>query len=244
MIRFNSVRSTRRHHRRHVRTRARARARALAAAPPSRSWRGRRASSTPSPPRSTAPPASSGTSRARTTSTRSPADHLRARGLDVLVNNASSLGPVPLVPLADTECEDLEAALATNVVGPFRLTKALLGALAASARAARTSLVVNISSDAAETAIRSGAPDGRARRRCAPVAHLARRAVRSRHRRRRRRSRRHGHAASRRRRAGCRCSTLKRPGRPPSSSPTDRGRASGAVRGPRERSSAGLSGTR
>jgi NAD(P)-dependent dehydrogenase (short-subunit alcohol dehydrogenase family) len=72
-------------------------------------------------------------------------------GVDVLVNNASSLGPVPLVPLADTECEDLEAALATNVVGPFRLTKALLGALAGSARDARAPLVVNISSDAAET---------------------------------------------------------------------------------------------
>jgi len=72
-------------------------------------------------------------------------------GLDVLVNNASSLGPVPLVPLADTDCEDLEAALATNVVGPFRLTKALLGALAASAREARAPLILNISSDAAET---------------------------------------------------------------------------------------------
>src|SRR5947207_1244294 len=33
-------------------------------------------------------------------------------GLDVLVNNASSLGPVPLAPLADTECEQLEQALA------------------------------------------------------------------------------------------------------------------------------------
>lgn len=72
-------------------------------------------------------------------------------GLDVLVNNASSLGPVPLVPLADTECEDLEAALATNVLGPFRLTKALLGSLAASAREGRAPLVVNISSDAAVT---------------------------------------------------------------------------------------------
>jgi len=70
-------------------------------------------------------------------------------GLDVLVNNASSLGPVPLAPLADTECEDLELALATNVVGPFRLTKVLLGALAASARDGRAPLVVNISSDAA-----------------------------------------------------------------------------------------------
>jgi NAD(P)-dependent dehydrogenase (short-subunit alcohol dehydrogenase family) len=70
-------------------------------------------------------------------------------GLDALVNNASSLGPVPLVPLADTECEDLELALATNVLGPFRLTKALLGSLAASARDGRHPLVVNVSSDAA-----------------------------------------------------------------------------------------------
>jgi NAD(P)-dependent dehydrogenase (short-subunit alcohol dehydrogenase family) len=70
-------------------------------------------------------------------------------GLDVLVNNASSLGPVPLALLADTECEDLERALATNVLGPFRLTRALLGALAASAREGRGSLVLNVSSDAA-----------------------------------------------------------------------------------------------
>jgi NAD(P)-dependent dehydrogenase (short-subunit alcohol dehydrogenase family) len=92
-------------------------------------------------------------------------------GLDVLVNNASSLGPVPLALLADTECEDLELALATNVLGPFRLTKALLGALAASAReslpgrpirqslgeggsadGAKAGVVVNISSDAAVNA--------------------------------------------------------------------------------------------
>src|SRR6476646_10613009 len=72
-------------------------------------------------------------------------------GLDVLVNNASSLGPVPLALLADTECEDLERALAANVVGPFRLTKALLGALAASAREGRGAVVLNVSSDAAET---------------------------------------------------------------------------------------------
>jgi NAD(P)-dependent dehydrogenase (short-subunit alcohol dehydrogenase family) len=72
-------------------------------------------------------------------------------GLDVLVNNASSLGPVPLAALADTECEDLEAALATNVLGPFRLTKALLGALRASAAEGRGGVVMNISSDAAIT---------------------------------------------------------------------------------------------
>jgi len=70
-------------------------------------------------------------------------------GLDVLVNGASSLGPTPLALLADTECEDLELALATNLLGPFRLTKALLGSLAASARAGRGSVVLNVSSDAA-----------------------------------------------------------------------------------------------
>jgi len=73
-------------------------------------------------------------------------------GLDVLVNNASSLGPVPLALLADTECEELEAALAVNLVGAFRLTKSLFGALAASAREKRGALVINISSDAAVNA--------------------------------------------------------------------------------------------
>jgi NAD(P)-dependent dehydrogenase (short-subunit alcohol dehydrogenase family) len=72
-------------------------------------------------------------------------------GLDILINNASSLGPVPLALLADTECEDLEQVLATNLVGPFRLTKVMLGALAASAREGRAPLVINISSDAAVT---------------------------------------------------------------------------------------------
>jgi NAD(P)-dependent dehydrogenase (short-subunit alcohol dehydrogenase family) len=70
-------------------------------------------------------------------------------GLDILVNNASSLGPAPLALLADTQCEDFERALATNVLGPFRLTKALLGALSSSAREGRGSVVLNVSSDAA-----------------------------------------------------------------------------------------------
>jgi NAD(P)-dependent dehydrogenase (short-subunit alcohol dehydrogenase family) len=70
-------------------------------------------------------------------------------GLDVLVNNASDLGPTPLALLGDTDCEDLERAVATNLIGPFRLTKALLGALAASAREGNGAVVVNVSSDAA-----------------------------------------------------------------------------------------------
>lgn len=73
-------------------------------------------------------------------------------GVDVLINNASSLGPVPLALLADTDCEELEAALAVNLLGAFRLTKALFGALAASAREGRGALVINISSDAAVNA--------------------------------------------------------------------------------------------
>jgi NAD(P)-dependent dehydrogenase (short-subunit alcohol dehydrogenase family) len=75
----------------------------------------------------------------------------RLGGLDVLINNASALGSTPLALLADTDCEDLERALATNLLGPFRLTKALLGALGASARESRGGVVVNVSSDAAVT---------------------------------------------------------------------------------------------
>jgi NAD(P)-dependent dehydrogenase (short-subunit alcohol dehydrogenase family) len=66
----------------------------------------------------------------------------------VLINNASTLGPVPLRALADTDCEDLEQTLAVNLVGPFRLTKALVGSMLLR----RRGVVVNISSDAATSA--------------------------------------------------------------------------------------------
>lgn len=92
-------------------------------------------------------------------------------GLDVLIHNASSLGPVPLAPLADTECEDFEQALATNVLGPFRLTKALLGALAAAAREERPALVINISSDAAVTPYAGWGAYGASK---AALAHMSR----------------------------------------------------------------------
>ena len=36
-------------------------------------------------------------------------------GLDVLVNNASDLGPTPLALLGDTECEDFERALTQGI---------------------------------------------------------------------------------------------------------------------------------
>ena len=92
-------------------------------------------------------------------------------GLDVLVNNASHLGPVPLALLADTDCEDFERALATNVLAPFRLTKALLGALAASAREGFTTVVLNVSSDAAINAYPSWGAYGASK---AALHHLSR----------------------------------------------------------------------
>jgi NAD(P)-dependent dehydrogenase (short-subunit alcohol dehydrogenase family) len=65
--------------------------------------------------------------------------------LDVVVHNASTLGATPLVPLLETDCEDLERVLAVNLVGPFRLTKIVAGAMAMRGRG----LVVHVSSDAA-----------------------------------------------------------------------------------------------
>ena len=83
-------------------------------------------------------------------------------GLDALINNASSLGPAPLKLLADTECEELQEALAVNLLA-FRLTKALFGALAASAREGRGAVVINISSDAAVNAYPSWGAYGAAK---------------------------------------------------------------------------------
>ena len=65
--------------------------------------------------------------------------------IDIAIHNASTLGPTPLRLLLDTECEDLADVLETNLVGPFRLTKVLAGAMAI--RGAGT--IVHISSDAA-----------------------------------------------------------------------------------------------
>ena len=64
--------------------------------------------------------------------------------VDVLIHNASTLGPTPLKLLLDTECEDLARVLDVNLVGPFRLTKAIAGSMALR----RTGLVVHVTSDA------------------------------------------------------------------------------------------------
>jgi NAD(P)-dependent dehydrogenase (short-subunit alcohol dehydrogenase family) len=63
----------------------------------------------------------------------------------LLIHNASTLGPVPLRLLLDTECEDLAQVLETNLIGPFRLTKVIAGAMALRGRGT----IVHVSSDAA-----------------------------------------------------------------------------------------------
>ena len=63
----------------------------------------------------------------------------------IAIHNASTLGPTPLRLLLDTECEDLAQVLETNLVGPFRLTKVLAGAMAIRG----AGVIVHISSDAA-----------------------------------------------------------------------------------------------
>ena len=65
--------------------------------------------------------------------------------VDLLVHNASTLGPTPLRLLLDTDCEDLERVLSVNLVGPFRLTKALAGSMALRGEG----LIVHVTSDAA-----------------------------------------------------------------------------------------------
>ena len=68
--------------------------------------------------------------------------------IDVVVHAASTLGRLPMPLLLDTDCEDLERVLAVNLVGPFRLTKALAGPMVLRQRG----LVVFVSSDAAVSA--------------------------------------------------------------------------------------------
>ncbi len=64
--------------------------------------------------------------------------------LDVLVNNASTLGVSPLPPLAAYPIDELVRVLRVNAVAPLALLQRLLPSLTASSGA-----VVNVSSDAA-----------------------------------------------------------------------------------------------
>ncbi|MDQ3810353.1 MAG: SDR family oxidoreductase, partial [Chloroflexota bacterium] len=68
--------------------------------------------------------------------------------VDVLVNNASELGPSPLQPLEDLAAEQFEDILRVNVVAPLRLIQLVLPGM----RARRQGLIVNVTSDAAVNA--------------------------------------------------------------------------------------------
>ncbi|MGX7679352.1 SDR family NAD(P)-dependent oxidoreductase [Jatrophihabitans sp. DSM 45814] len=63
-------------------------------------------------------------------------------GLDLLINNASMLGPSPLPDLANLPLESLSEILAVNLIAPLGLIQELLPDLSESA------VVVNVSSDA------------------------------------------------------------------------------------------------
>jgi NAD(P)-dependent dehydrogenase (short-subunit alcohol dehydrogenase family) len=64
-------------------------------------------------------------------------------GLDLLVHNASLLGPSPQPPLADYPVDELQRVYAANVFAPLRLTQMLLPRMGPGAR------IVSITSDAA-----------------------------------------------------------------------------------------------
>lgn len=76
------------------------------------------------------------------------AAHALVSRVDLVVHAASTLGPLPMPTLLDTACEDLAQVLDVNLVGPFRLTKALAGPMALRG----SGLVVFVSSDAAVSA--------------------------------------------------------------------------------------------
>jgi NAD(P)-dependent dehydrogenase (short-subunit alcohol dehydrogenase family) len=68
--------------------------------------------------------------------------------IEVLIHDASSLGPTPLRPLLDLPCEEFSRVLDVNLLGPFRLTKAIVGSMVVRGRG----VVVAVSSDAAVNA--------------------------------------------------------------------------------------------
>ena len=72
------------------------------------------------------------------------AEAVGERPLDLLVHNASDLGPSPMVPLADLDPDRFRAVLEANVVAPQALTAGLLPALRRA-----SGVLLTVSSDAA-----------------------------------------------------------------------------------------------
>jgi NAD(P)-dependent dehydrogenase (short-subunit alcohol dehydrogenase family) len=71
----------------------------------------------------------------------------RFRRIDILVNNASELGPTPLPYLVDYAPDAFTDVLQVNVVAPFRLSQAVIRSMLTQ----REGVVINVSSDAAVT---------------------------------------------------------------------------------------------
>jgi NAD(P)-dependent dehydrogenase (short-subunit alcohol dehydrogenase family) len=65
--------------------------------------------------------------------------------IDVLVNNASTLGSTPLPLLADTDPEAFEEVVRVNLIAPFLLARSVIGGMLLRGSGA----VINLSSDAA-----------------------------------------------------------------------------------------------
>jgi len=65
--------------------------------------------------------------------------------LDVLVNNASTIGPSPMPDLLDYPVEDFRSVLDTNLIGPFLLIKSALPAMIESGGS-----IINVTSDAGQ----------------------------------------------------------------------------------------------
>jgi NAD(P)-dependent dehydrogenase (short-subunit alcohol dehydrogenase family) len=65
--------------------------------------------------------------------------------LDVLVNNASTIGPSPMPNLLDYPVEDFRQVLDTNLIGPFLLIKNVLPAMIE-----RGASIINVTSDAGQ----------------------------------------------------------------------------------------------
>jgi NAD(P)-dependent dehydrogenase (short-subunit alcohol dehydrogenase family) len=65
--------------------------------------------------------------------------------LDVLINNASTIGPSPMPYLLDYPVEDFHEVLDTNLIGPFLLIKTALPAMIE-----RGGSIINVTSDAGQ----------------------------------------------------------------------------------------------
>jgi NAD(P)-dependent dehydrogenase (short-subunit alcohol dehydrogenase family) len=87
--------------------------------------------------------------------------------VDLLIHNASTLGPVPLRALTEIRREAFEEVLAVNLLGPFALTNAVVGAMDNRGRGT----VISISSDAAVEGYPTWGPYGASK---AALDHLSR----------------------------------------------------------------------